>query len=115
MMAGALFCALFVAGSIVFLPSREGRATHDREPRRRARSVKKMLSIRWDTLVVAIALGLTLGYLVLQFALRTNLARLLQAFRLARRNAAEEPNLYDFLAERRTPGRPPTSGRRRVS
>jgi hypothetical protein len=99
MTARAHFCALFVTGSVVFLPSH----------------TKVMLSFRWDTLVVAVMLGVTAGALALQVALRANLARLLQAFRLARRSAGDEPNLYDLVAERRSPTTPAESRRRRVS
>jgi len=61
-----------------------------------------MLSFRWDTVAVVAVVTLLLGYLMLQAVLRANGARLLAAFRLARDNASDEPNLCDALAARRS-------------
>jgi hypothetical protein len=74
-----------------------------------------MVSFRWDTLVVVALVGLMVGYLVLQAGLRTNFARLLGLFRLARRNAGGEPNLGDRTVEHPSPLNEPKSRRRRIS
>lgn len=74
-----------------------------------------MLMIRWDTLFAGTIVAVMLAALVVQVVFRVNVGRLLDAFKLSQANTTDEPNLYEFLAERRPPSAPFTSHRRQAS
>ncbi len=74
-----------------------------------------MLTIRWDTLFVAMIVIVLAGFLLVQAALRVDLFRLFEARQLSRANTTDEPNLYEFFAERRDSSLSHTLDRRRAS
>jgi len=74
-----------------------------------------MLTIRWDTLFAGTIGAVMLAALVVQAVFRVDVGRLLDAFKLSKANTTDEPNLYEFLVERRPPSAPFTSNRRRAS
>lgn len=60
-----------------------------------------MLTIRWDTVFVAMIVIVLAGFLLVQAALRVDLFRLFEARRLSRANTTDEPNLHELFAARR--------------
>ena len=54
-----------------------------------------MLAIRWDTLIVAVVIGLTAVYLCVQLLLRVSVAQLIDA------RHADQPDLHARYADRR--------------
>ena len=74
-----------------------------------------MLTIRWDTVFVATIVIVLAGFLLVQAALRVDLFRLFEARQLSRANTTDEPNLYEFFAERRDSSLSYTPDRRRAS
>lgn len=74
-----------------------------------------MLTIPWDTVFVATIVIVLAGFLLVQAALRVDLFRLFEARQLSRANTTDEPNLYEFFAERRDSSLSHTLDRRRAS
>ena len=74
-----------------------------------------MLTIRWDTVFVATIVIVLAGFLLVQAALRVDLFRLFDARQLSRTNTTDEPNLYEFFAERRDSSTSYSPDRRRAS
>jgi hypothetical protein len=74
-----------------------------------------VLTVHWDTVFVAAIVILMAGFLLAQAALRIDLFRLFEARQLSRANTTDEPNLYEFFAERRDSSNSFTPDRRRAS